>query len=297
VSPLSRRWVQRGGVRLSYQVSESAGGDGAGECTLVLMAGYGRSGSSWIPWLERVGPLPLRVVLVDHRGTGESGRSLRPYTLATLADDTAAVLRDDTAAVLRDGAGHAPAIVVGDSMGGMVAQHLALRHPSLIGGLVLSASSARVGTVSLASLRSLPLTVAAAISKDVRVWTMCDRLLVHEGKSPGHAHDLLAPLRQIQRKELYSRLNSVLQAVAMSLHRTDRRLAAVRVPVEVIVGAGDRVLSPRNSHILSRCLAHARLTILADTGHAIPFERPMEILDAITRLRDRSRPLHTHPDR
>ena len=50
------------------------------------------------------------------------------------------------------------------------------------------------------------------------------------------------------------------------------------MPVEVIVGAGDRVLSPRNSRVLSECLPNARLTILEDTGHAIPFERPMEIL-------------------
>jgi pimeloyl-ACP methyl ester carboxylesterase len=83
----------------------------------------------------------------------------------------------------------------------------------------------------------------------------------------------------------------------MSSHRTVHRLRAVRVPVEVVVGAGDRVLSPRNSRVLSQCLPHARLTILEDTGHAIPFERPMELLDAITRLHDRSRPTETRFDR
>jgi len=274
VTSLSRRWVDRDGVRLSYQ----AGGEG--DRALLMMAGYGRSGSSWIPWLERVGPLPFRVVLVDHRGTGGSSRSSRPYTLATLADDAAAVLRD--------AAGDAPAIVVGDSMGGMVAQHLALRHPRRIGGLVLSASSARGDVMSPAFLRSLPLTVAATISADVRVWTRCDHLLVHERKSPDHAHELLAPLRRIQRTEPYSRVNSLWQAVAMSFHRTDRRLGAVRVPVEVIAGAGDRVLSPRHSSVLAECLSDARLTILADAGHAIPFEKPTELRYAITRLVARS---------
>jgi len=275
VTSLSRRWVDRDGVRLSYQVSGGEAGP-----ALVLMAGYGRSGSSWIPWLERVGPIPFRVLLLDHRGTGESARSCRPYTLGTLADDAAAVLRD--------AAGDAPAIVVGDSMGGMVAQHLALRHPRRVGGLVLSASSSHGDVVSPAFVRSLPLTVAAAMSRDVRVWTRCDRLLVHETKSPSEAHDLLAPLRQIQRREPYSRVNSLWQAVAMSFHRTDRRLGAVRVPVEVIAGAGDRVLSPRNSTVLAQCLSRARLTILPDAGHAIPFEKPMEILYAITRLVARS---------
>jgi 3-oxoadipate enol-lactonase len=271
VTSLSRRWLDHDGLRLSYQVSGSAD-----DRALLLLAGYGRSGSSWIPWLESVGPLPFRVVLVDHRGTGWSARSRRPYSMATLADDAAAVLRD--------GAGDAPAIVVGDSMGGMVAQHLALRHPDRVGGLVLSASSARGDVGAPAFLRSLPLTVAAAISKDVRVWTMGDRLLVHEEKSPDHAHDLLAPLRQLQRREPYSRFNSLLQAVAMAFHRTAGHLEGVRIPVEVIAGAGDRVLAPRNSRTLSECLPGARLTILPDTGHAIPFERPQEILSAIRRL-------------
>jgi pimeloyl-ACP methyl ester carboxylesterase len=247
-----------------------------------MMAGYGRSGSSWIPWLERVGPLPFRVVLLDARGTGESTRSWRPFTLATLADDAAAVLRDSV--------GDAPAIVVGDSMGGMVAQHLALRHPERVGGLVLSASSARTEVLSLELLRSLPLTIAATISTNVHLWTkICDPLLVHEAKTPSEAHDLFAPLREIQRKERYSRLNSLLQAFAMSFHGTARRLGAVRVPVEVLVGAGDRVLSPRNSRVLSACLPNARLTILEDAGHSIAFERPIELRDAVMRIRDGSR--------
>lgn len=272
-----RRWVDRDRVRLSYQVTGEAG-----DRALLLLAGYGRSGSSWIPWLERVGPLPFRVVLVDHRGTGESARSWRPYTLATLADDAAAVLRDAV--------GDAPAIVVGESMGGMVAQHLALRHPRRIGGLVLAASSAGGGSdiASASFLRSLPLTIAAAISTNVRVWERCDRLLVHQSKSVREAHEILAPLRRIQRIEPYSRGNSLLQAVAISLHRTGHRLEAVRAPVEVLAGAGDRVLSPDNSRILAKCLPNARLTMLDDTGHAIPFEKPSEIEYAVTRLAARS---------
>ena len=274
MSPLTRRWVDRAGVRLSYQ----AGGDG--DRVLVLLAGYGRSGSSWLPWLDRVGALPYRVVLVDHRGTGRSGRVRRPYTLGTLADDAAAVLGAE--------AGDAAAIVVGESMGGMVAQHLALRHPRRVGGLVLVASSARGDVVSPAFVRSLPLTVAAAVSADVRVWARCDRLLVHDGRSAAQAHDLLAPLREVQRGEPYSRVNSLLQAVALAVHRTDRRLDAVGVPVEVVVGAGDRVLAPRHSRTLAAGLPDARLTVLAGTGHAVPFERPAAIRDAVTRLVARS---------
>ena len=265
MSALVRRWVARAGVRLSYQVT---GGDS--DRVLVLMAGYGRSGSSWLPWLDRVGPLPFRGVLVDHRGTGESARSRRPYTMGTLADDAAAVLGD--------AAGDVPAIVVGDSMGGMVALHLALRHPGRVGGLVLSAGAAR------GDIASLPFAAVAAISADVRVWATGDRLLVHNGMSAVQAHALLAPLREIQRGEPYSRVNTLLQTFAMAFHRIDRRLGEVCVPVEVLVGAGDRVLAPRHSRVLAERLPRARLTVLAGTGHAIAFERPMELRYAVDRL-------------
>jgi pimeloyl-ACP methyl ester carboxylesterase len=249
--------------------------EGDGDRTLVMLAGFGRSGSSWIPWLSQVGPLPFRVVLVDNRGTGRSPRSWRPYTLDALADDVAGLLDES------------PALVVGESMGGMIAQHLALRHPRLVDGLVLIASSAGGGVVTPSFLRSLPVTLAAAISKDSRAWARGDELLVHD---TARAHELLAPLREIQRSEPYWPAVSLFQAIAVTFHRTTRRLSEIRVPVEIVAGASDRVLSPRNSEVLAAGLPDARLTLVEDAGHAIAFEKPMEIRAAITRLAARSQP-------
>jgi pimeloyl-ACP methyl ester carboxylesterase len=75
-----------------------------------------------------------RCILVDNRGVGGSGKPPRPYSTAQMADDCAKVVNAVT-----DG----PAAVVGLSMGGAIAQELALRHPSLVLGLVLVSTWAR----------------------------------------------------------------------------------------------------------------------------------------------------------
>lgn len=74
-----------------------------------------------------------RVIAVDHRGHGRGSRPAEPFRLADVADDVAALLRHLDAA---------PAVAVGYSMGGCIAQLLWQRHPEVVRGLVLCATSA-----------------------------------------------------------------------------------------------------------------------------------------------------------
>src|SRR5262249_34033775 len=99
---------------------------GAGDPVLLIM-GLGANAYDWhrtIPWLaER-----YRVIAFDNRGAGRSDVPSGGYTIAQMADDTAAVL---------DAAGLDTAHVVGASLGGMIAQRLALAHPRRLRSLVL----------------------------------------------------------------------------------------------------------------------------------------------------------------
>ena len=104
---------------------------GEGPAVLLIM-GLGLPGDAWwrtVPVLAR----SLRVVTFDNRGCGRSERPAGPLTLAGMAADAVSVL---------DAAGIARAHVYGISMGGMIAQELALRYPERVDSLVLGATSA-----------------------------------------------------------------------------------------------------------------------------------------------------------
>src|SRR4051794_10925164 len=102
----------------------------AGEGTpLLLIAGLGLDGNSWrhsVPEFAK----QFRVITFDHRGVGDSGPASPYSSTDDLADDAVAVL---------DAAGVGKALVYGFSLGGMVAQRLALRHPDRVIALVLGA--------------------------------------------------------------------------------------------------------------------------------------------------------------
>ena len=112
----------RGGHRIQYRTH----GDPASPPVLLIM-GLGLSSEAWLGLPERLAPTRF-VLTFDNRGCGESDLPRAPYTMAALADDALAVL---------DAAGLAKADVFGVSMGGMIAQHLALRHAARVRRLAL----------------------------------------------------------------------------------------------------------------------------------------------------------------
>ncbi|MEX2220951.1 MAG: alpha/beta hydrolase, partial [Candidatus Rokuibacteriota bacterium] len=112
---------------------EPARDTGAGTPTILLLHGW--MFPSDLNWFTSYGPLSElgRVLAIDHRGHGHGLRAHQPFRLTDAADDAAAVLRT---------LGTGPVIAVGYSMGGPVAQLLWQRHPDLVAGVVLCATSA-----------------------------------------------------------------------------------------------------------------------------------------------------------
>ena len=99
--------------------------------TVLFLSWLGGSRLGWNGVVDDIGR-DYRALSPDHRDTGDSDAFETAYSVADLADDAAAFLTALDAA---------PAFVVGLSLGGMVAQHLALRHPELVRGLVLVATT------------------------------------------------------------------------------------------------------------------------------------------------------------
>ena len=109
------------GTRIHYEIR----GQGA---PLALIFGYAGSSRGWGEPFLKLLATRFRTILIDNRGTGESDKPEKPFSMADMAADAASVL---------DHAGVERAHVMGISMGGMIAQEFALNHPARLRGLVL----------------------------------------------------------------------------------------------------------------------------------------------------------------
>lgn len=248
-------------------VHSTASGDGA---PIVLLNGYGASGRAWP---HDVSGLGRRVIRVDGRGTGGSRTLTAAFTIADLAEDARSAMRDH---------GVASATVVGWSLGGMVAQELALRHPEAVDELVL------VGAVPPAPAQRLPVVrTSAALARVVLRGSSAGwRRGLWDLGGPGAAHESPAQMREIAaalRASPIAWWAPVLQGLAAGAWRDPERLRAITVPTVILHGADDPIVPVENAHVLAGLIPQARVCVLDGVGHLLPFEATGVFLDALTK--------------
>jgi pimeloyl-ACP methyl ester carboxylesterase len=244
---------------------------GDGEPVLLIM-GMGLSGGAWwrtVPVLAR----RLRVITFDNRGVGRSRAFSYAYTTEAMADDAATVL---------DAVGVQRAHVYGISLGGMVAQALALRHPERVHSLVLGATSpggpraarpsAEVGAFFRRRLGMAP-EDAARESVPINYGPRC-RAEHFERIEEDLAQRLAHPFSErAYRAQLF----------AAAWHNCLGALPRIAAPTLVVHGALDRVIPVANAHLIADHIPGARLRILDEAGHLYPTEAP-EVDEAIARF-------------
>ncbi len=238
---------------------------------LLLVMGLGLSARSWDELPQRLAA-QFRVVLFDNRGTGRSGKKPGLHSMGALADDAAAVLRAAGASEDR------PAFVFGISLGGMISQELALRHPRLVRALAL-------GATNMGPLGSRPTTLRSALS-----------FLALITLGPGKRAERLARLclsddfvekspaeveRWAKGLERAGPLWALLQLASVLGHRSRKRLPSLRVPTLVIAGDSDRIIPFVNSERLAKLIPGAKLVRLEGAGHVFPLEQPQQTVDAL----------------
>ena len=185
------------------------------------------------------------------------------YTLADMADDGVGLL---------DALGISRAHVVGASMGGMIAQTIALRHPDRVLSLVsiMSNTGARFsGRPALGTYRVL--LEPPASSRETYV-ARAEKVFGRIG-SPGFPHDP----EELRRRAgmAYDRGydpaggGRQLAAIVASTDRT-RDLARIAVPTLVIHGTADRLVSPSGGRATARAIPGARLVLIPGMGHDLP---------------------------
>ncbi|GAP33781.1 bifunctional 4-carboxymuconolactone decarboxylase/3-oxoadipate enol-lactonase PcaCD [Piscinibacter sakaiensis] len=197
---------------------------------------------------------PGRAVLrYDHRGHGGSAVPPGPYTLDAMVDDAARLLREW---------GRGPVVFVGLSMGGMVGQGLALRHPELLRGLVIANSTARYPEAARAAWAQRIAAVEAGGMAAIAPMVV-ERYLHADFRAaqPAVAEALRATLLRCDPAGY-----AAASAAVAGVDWLDA-LPALRCPTLVIAGERDVGAPPEMARAMADAIPGARLELLADASH------------------------------
>ncbi len=231
---------------------------------LLLVQGMGANAAHWgepfLRGLER----DFELVLYDHRGIGRSAPWGGDLTIAGLATDALALL---------DALGIAQAHVLGISMGGMVAQELALAAPQRVRTLTLGCTSCG-GTQSKSTASEvIQRLTAAVLSRDqARVLRTGFEIVVSPAYAASEQHYAAFAEAALHHQPGLSIL--IAQKAAAEAHDAYARLRALRVPTLVIHGTADAVLEPTNGDLVASLIPGARLELLEQVGHLFFWEQP-----------------------
>ncbi len=246
---------------------------GDGRPVVVLLNGWTASGLVWPTAL--VDRLTERhdVVRIDNRGTGYSRTAPTPFTIARMADDVVDVL---------DAIGAPAATLVGLSMGGMIAQEVAIRHPASVERLVLCGTRPAApagfapGDAVLADVMSTPARGEPLRDFVERSWS--NVVAPEFASARPEAMDELVD-RIVERPTPRAGVFAQLRAISI-WHGSDR-LRLVRAPTMVIHGRDDPLIPVGNGMRLAQLIPGARYVELPGVGHIVPFEATDAVGDAV----------------
>jgi 3-oxoadipate enol-lactonase len=253
---VTTRVARNGTVGIAYDVR----GQGP---SVVLVHGLGVGRWGWEPVADRLARR-FRVITVDNRGIGASDAPPGSYSTRAMAEDVVAVMDD---------AGVASAGVVGTSLGGMVAQELALAHPERVDRLVL------VATIPGGRLTApMPLKTAYLLT-----WAP---LMRSEQRLRGFVEHNLGPETLRRRARVVRRLMALkrahpqteqawrAQATAGVLFDPMGRQRRITQPTLILQGTADQVVNPVNAELLAELIPEARVRYVEGAGHLLCWDAP-----------------------
>jgi pimeloyl-ACP methyl ester carboxylesterase len=266
------------GARIAYrELNPSARGT-----PLLLIIGYGSTMAEWDPtFIERLAA-HRRVIVFDNRGIGDSTGSVRGLTIRTMADDASGLIR-----TLRLGRTD----VLGWSMGGFIAQQLALQEPRQIRRLILASTdpgSAHTITGKPAVIdvltnpdstpsEKLPILFPADQQSAGQIW------LQAVGSQPGiTAADFATPTATLAAQKTATTTDWLRRAEG-----TYADLPRLRAPTLIAYGADDVIVPPADAKLLITRIPHATGLRFSDAGHAFLFQQPIKAAAAFATFLDR----------
>lgn len=249
--------AKAGQIELSYDRA----GDGP---PLLLIMGMSGTKHHWGERVLEELRSDFETIVYDHRDAGDSTRTGQPFTIADLAGDAAGLL---------EALGLDSAHVMGISMGGMVAQELALADSERIASLTLGCTYCG-GEGSVLAGEGVMRRLAEAMASGDRATAI--RAGWEVNVSPGFAADEDAYARFLATGLRYGLPVEVImrQMQAIAGHDTSARLPGLGIPTLVVHGTLDELLPVQNGHMIAGLIPDSRLEIFEGIGHMFFLERP-----------------------
>jgi pimeloyl-ACP methyl ester carboxylesterase len=287
-----------GDVAIAYETFGPAGG-----APLLLISGTGAQMLIWPDdFCAALAARGFHVARFDNRDTGLSTHltvtpgpgwlkamlrpSAAPYGLADMAEDACAVM---------DALDWPAAHVVGASMGGMIAQVLAISHPARVRTLtsIMSTPSSRIATrPAIKAMRALARTAGTPVTDADQAGAEAVAFKKVIG-SPGYPLDeeMIAGIgrRSFERHPGAEEDDRRQRAAVISAADRRNALAGLRIPALVIHGDQDPMIRPKGGRATARAIPGARLVIYPGMGHDLPSALWPSILDEICALAGRNR--------
>ncbi len=249
--------------------------EGAGTPILLIM-GLSFTHEMWfrvLPWLTS----HYRVILFDNRGMGRSDVPKGPYSIRQMARDARAVL---------DAAGVSAAHLVGASMGGMIAQEMAVLYPERVGRLVL-------GCTSYSGLfgkwphfgrrpRGIQWSKASRIERENALVPM-----LYAETTP---RERLEEDFQVRCQCGWSNKGFFNQLTGILMWNSYRRLPRIQAPTLVIHGEEDHLVPARNGQIVASRIPSAEFHLIANAGHILTTDQPEACREIILRFLEATAP-------
>ena len=240
--------------RIWYEASGESG------APVLLIMGLSMRGAAWQHQVEALST-HHRVAVFDHHGVGESSPlGARRLTMRGMANDAIAVL---------DALGWQQAHIVGISMGGMIAQNLAVHAPQRVLSLALAATHPGGARSFLPTVPGISLLVRSARRDPEARLRALGRLLFTDDfcrANPERARELL--LRDLRRPPPSATL--LAQIAAIAGHHTAPALQRFEAFPTLVLRAGkDRLIDPRHSDRLHALIPGSRLLRFDDSGHLL----------------------------
>ena len=256
--------IRVGEVELDYE----RGGEGPPLLLIMGMSGTALHwGERFLAELRR----DFDTISYDHRGVGASTRLDGEVTIAQMAEDAAGLLH-----ALQLDSAH----VMGISMGGMIAQELALAHPELVRTLTLGCTYCGGEGSALAPPETIMLLSEAMMSGDraraIRTgWEVNVSAPFAADPAAWRDFEAIAERRAVAVPVVMAQM----QAVAG--HDTSERLASLQAPTLVIHGTEDRMLPVANGEMIAALIPGSQLEILDGTGHLFFWEQPQHAAELV----------------